>query len=200
MNFDNMIKSNAKKAETKKAKKSSKEIIPVSPELQGNIDNLLAAKKAKKVAESDIKKNESPVIEFGTEFQESRFFDKGDFEKSYKFGNDDNNVTFVTANKWSFDQADVGIIKEIIEDADGEVDDLLEQDEPVVKFKSEVFSDPELQKELVKMVGKKFDRYFETIEGQWKVKEDFDKNVLKLGKNAVEDVKVYMKKSKPSLR
>jgi len=195
-----MIKTNSKKAEPKKAKKTEKVIHPVSETVQTAIKAVISAKKAKKVAESNIKKNEPVVIDHGIRFQEDMFFDKSEFNKSYKFGDADDNVTFVTANKWGFEQGDVGIIHEIIEDADGSVEDLMEQDEPIVKFKSEVFSDPVIQKELVKLVGKKFDRYFETIEGKWGVKEDFDKNVLKLGPGAVEDLKVYMKKSKPSLR
>lgn len=194
MNFDEMINTNTKTKEVSASKKKSVEIIEVPKDIQAEIENLIKAKKEKKIAESNIKKAESPIIDFGIDFKDEKALN-GKFQKSYKFGTDDSNITFVTANKWSFKEEDVNDIKDII----GEKADDLILEKKDVKLKSEVFSDPELQKKFVKMVGKAFPEFFETVVSHY-VSDDFDEKIYDLGKDKIEDLRILMNQSKPSLR
>jgi len=195
MNFDDMINTNTKKKETsKKTSKKSAEIIAVPEDIQKEIDSLIKAKKDKKVAESNIKKAEPKIIEHGIKLKDDNAY-IGKFQKSYKLGNDDSHVNMVTANKWSFNEEDVDDIKNIIGDDAEEL--IVEETE--VRLKADVFKDEELKKRFVKMVGKAFPEFFETVKSHH-VSADFDEQIYKLGKDKVEDLQVYMKQSKPSLR
>ena len=192
--FDALIDGNVKKkAPVKKANKGT-EIIEVPDDIQDEIDILIEAKKAKKIAESDIKRAEPKIIDFGIKLKDQNAY-KGVFNKSYKLGNDDNHVNLITANKWSFNEDDVDEIKDLIGDKADEM--ILEHKD--VKLKSEVFSDIELQKKFVEMVGNAFPEFFETVVSHY-VSEDFDKKVYELPKQKYEDLKLLIKQAKPSLR
>lgn len=192
--FDDMLNSNVKKKETKKASKKSAEIVPVPADVQAEIDKLLEAKKAKKQAESNIKKAEPTIIDHGLKMKDENAYN-GKFQKSYKLGNDDNHVNMVTANKWSFKEEDVDQIKEIIgeEKADGMI-----VKETEVRLKPEVFKDPELKQKFVQMVGMDFPEFFET-HVYHHVSDDFDEKVYDHDID-LEDLRLLMKQSKPSLR
>ena len=192
--FDEMLNSNVKPKETKKASKKSAEIIPVPANVQAEIDKLLEAKKAKKKAESDIKKAEPTIIDHGIQLKDGNAY-KGSFQKSYKLGNDDNHVNMVTANKWSFNEDDVDQIKEII--GENANDMIIKNTE--VRLKPNVFSDPELKQRFVQMVGMEFPEFFETHVSHH-VSDDFDEKIYDLGEETVEDLRLLMKQSKPSLR
>ncbi len=144
--FDDLLGSNIIKKAPKKATKKSAAILIVPENVQVEIDSLIKAKKAKKVAESDIKKAEPSILEFGNNLKDEKAL-AGKFQKSFKIGTDESNVNFVTANKWSFKEEDVDEIKELIDLAEGNADEMMIE-ERGVKLKKEVFSDPELQKNI----------------------------------------------------
>lgn len=195
LSFDDMINSNKTVKKTTKAKTAAKEILPVPGNIQTKISDLLKAKKAKKVAESDIKKAESEILPYGLNMRDENGF-SGKFQKSYKLGSNDEHINFINANKWSFSENDVDDISDILGD---DADDMIIEDK-VVKLKSEVFSDPKLQKALIQAVGSRFAEFFETNITHH-VSEDFDKKVYDTcTKDSIEDLRVYMKQSKPSLR
>ena len=193
--FDDLLNSNSTTVKpAPKSKKANAEIIPVPDNVQGEIDNLLGAKKKKKTAESDIKKSEPVIIDHGTSMKDNNAF-AGKFQKSYKLGNEDSHVNFITANKWSFQEEDVEEIKGIIGD---NADDLIIQDKNV-QLKKGVFADQDLMKKFIKMVGKQFPEFFETVVSHH-VSENFDEKIYALGEDALEDLRLLMKQSKPSLR
>ena len=195
--FDDLIGSNTVKSETLKTKKTDAEIIAVPSDVQAEIDSLIKAKKAKKTADSDIKKAEPKILGFGIKMKDENAF-SGKFQKSYKLGNSDNHVNMVTANKWSFKEDDVDEIKNIIEGGEGNPEDLIIEQKDV-KLKSEVFSNEDLKAKFVKMVGKTFPEFFETVVSHH-VSADFDEKIYNLGEGAFEDLCLLMKQSKPSLR
>lgn len=188
--FDDLIGSAVTTKEPVKKSKKSAEIHEVPAEVQKAIDNVLEGKKEKKLAESKIKKNEPIVIDHGQKIRE-----ENDFMKSVKMGNDDSNVNMVTANKYSFKEGDVPEIKKIIGDGADEMI-IMNKD---VKLKSDVFKNPELQQKFIKMVGHAFPEFFETVISHH-VSDDFDEKIFKLSKEKREDLMLYMKQSKPSLR
>jgi len=192
--FSKLIKTNTTTKAVSASKKKASEILPVPDGIQTEIINLIAAKKEKKIAESKIAKAEAPVIEYGLNLKNEKAFD-GVFAKSYKLGSDDANVTFITANKWSFSEDDVPTIKRTIGVKANEL--ILEKSD--VKLKSEVFSDPELQKKFVEMVGEQFPEFFETVVSHY-VADNFDEEIYKLGKRKFAEITTLVKQSKPSIR
>ncbi len=197
MDFDSMLDTNKKNKATVKKSKSTAEIIEAPANIQVEIDKLLKAKKAKKTAESDIKKAEPTIIDHGIQMKDENAY-SGKFQKSYKIGTTDSHVNMVTANKWSFSESDVDEIKNIIEGGEGNPDDLIIENKEV-KLKAEVFKDDDLKAKFVEMVGQTFPEFFETVVSH-SVSSDFDEKIYDLGLGAVEDLKLLMKQSKPSLR
>jgi hypothetical protein len=196
-NFMETITGNAKVESKSKAKKVDDSILTdiVPNEVKADIKKLVDAKKAMKKAKSEATVAEKSIIEFGVAHKDREAF-AGNFKKSYKIaGDDDTTVTLVTANKWSFNDDDLDEINEILGD---EADDLIEKDY-TVKIKSDVFTDEERQQELMALLGDRWNDFFETTVSHKPV-SDFDEKIYKLGKDKVDDLRVYMKQSKPSVR
>ena len=192
--FDALLNTNKTVKPPATAKKSNAMIIPVPDEVQEEIGYLIDAKKEKKTAESNIKIAETPIIEHGIKMKDEKAF-SGKFQKSYKLGTSDSHVNFITANKWSFKEDDVNDIKDII----GTNADEMMIKETEVKLKAEVFKDSELREKFVKMVGEEFPEFFETVVSHH-VSTDFDEKVYDIGEEKLEDLRLLMKQSKPSLR
>lgn len=197
-NFDEMVKASAKPKTAAKSKKQTKEIITNAPQaVKKAISKLIKAKSDKKKAESEIKVNENPIIEFGHELKDGRALD-GDYNKSYKIqgDSDDDVVTFVTANKFSHKEDDEEELEEIMGD---DFEELMPKSYSI-KVKAEIFNDPDMQKELMERMGDKFNEFFE-VESSRKVIDTFDEELYKrFDKDQIDDIKVFVKQSKPSLR
>ena len=196
-NFMDTIAGNAKVAPTTKAKKVDDSILQNAPEeVKADVTKILAAKKTMKKAKSDVTVAEKSIIEFGKKHKNTEAF-AGRFKKSYKIaGANDDSVTFVTANKWSFNTDDIADIKEII---GKNADDLLPSSYNV-SIKPEVFTDKEKQDELMKLLGTRWNDFFDTTVS-YKPVEDFDAKIYtELNEEKMTDLAVYMKQSKPSVR
>jgi hypothetical protein len=196
-NFMDTIAGNAKVATTTKAKKVDDSILQDAPkEVKADISKIIAAKKAMKKAKSEVTVAEKSIIEYGQTVKNTEAFD-GRFKKSYKIaGNDNDTVTFVTANKWSFNTDDIGEIKEIL----GKNADDLMPSEYNVSIKPEVFTDKAKQEELMKLLGTRWNDFFNTTVS-YKPVEDFDSKIYtELDEDKMNDLTVYMKQSKPSVR
>ena len=193
-NFMELVTGNAVAAEKKVAKKANSNIIMDAPSnVKADIDELLKAKKAKKIAEATITQKETSIIEFGKKHKDMNAYN-GNFNKSYKIqGAGDDTVTFVTANKFSFAKDDLPQIEEIL------ADDIKLNKEYAVKIKGEVFTDEAKQKELIALLGDRWTDFFETTVTTT-IPEDFDKAIYGLGKERKDDLEVLMKQSKPSVR
>ena len=194
-NFMDAINANAKVEPKGKAKKVDDTIIQDAPtNVKADISLLIKAKKKAKEAKAEIASAEESILTFGRERHDNEAF-AGRFKKSRKIaGNDGDTVNFITANKWSFTPDDVPEITEIL----GDNDDLIKKDY-VVKINQEVFTDDAKQKELMALLGDRWNDFFETTVS-YSVSENFDEAIYKLESKKVADLKVYMKQSKPSLR
>lgn len=199
LNFDEVVASSAKPKTKATKKKAEKEIITnASKSVKQAVSNVIKAKAAKKKAESDIKVNETPVIEFGNMLKDERAFN-GDYNKSYKIQglNDEDVVTFVTANKFSHKEDDE---EEIAEFMGAENFEELMPKSYEIKIKAEVFNDPELKKILMEKMGDRFSEFFE-VESSRKVVSNFDEELYKrFDEDTIQDIKVYVKQSTPSIR
>lgn len=198
LNFANVIEDSAKSTGKKKSKsKKDTGIITDAPApVKNAIDKIIDAKKREKKAKSDRLANEAPVIEFFEGHRDSQALNSN-FNKSYKIQGttDDKVVNVVSANKWSFNDADIEEIAEIL----GEDLDSLLPPTYDIKVKPEIFENKEMQEALMEMVGDRFNEFFEVTKNRKPV-EDFDKKIFKLGKDGVDDLRVFMKQSKPSVR
>jgi len=194
-NFMDTIGASAKVEKKAPAKKADAAIIKDAPaNVKADITALIAAKKKAKEAKSEITNAEKSILEFGRKNHDDEAF-AGRFKKSRKIaGEGDDTVNFITANKWSFSPDDVDDIQEILGDAD-----LIEKDY-VVKINSEVFTDEAKQKELMELLGDRWNDFFETTV-TYKVSENFDEAIYtELKPDGMADLKSLMKQSKPSIR
>jgi hypothetical protein len=192
-----MVAGAAKVAPTKKAKSADTDILTHAPDaVKADISKIIKAKATMKKAKSEVAVAEKSILDFGTQYKNSEAFD-GRFKKSYKIaGNGKDKVTFVTANKFSFNTDDVGIIKEIL----GAAADEMLPSEYKVSIKQEVFTDDAKQKELMELLGARWNDFFDTTVA-YKVSDDFDSRIYKeLDENGLNDLNVYCKQSKPSVR
>ena len=199
LNFEDVVGNSAKPISKTKKAKSQKEIIVNAPDpVKEAITNVIKAKTEKKKAESDIKVNEVPVIEFGHNLKDGRAFN-GDYKKSYKIQgtNEGDVITFVTANKFSHSPEDEEDLSEIM--GEENFNELMPK-QYSIKVKNEVFADPKLQEFLMKQMGKRFDEFFE-VETTRKVTDNFDEELYKkFDEDTVTDIKTFVKQSKPSIR
>jgi len=193
--FNTLINSNTKTKETSASKKKAIIINEVPENVQIAIKNVIEGKKEKKIAESKIKKNEPVVIEHGLNLKDEKAYN-GDYAKSYRLGNEEDNVNCVTSNKWSFKEEDVELIKEQLGD---DADDMMPCDTEVVLDMKSIMNDPEKQKKFTEAFKDDFPEFFVTLK-KHRVSSDFDEKLYKKGKEVRDTVMVYMKPAKPSLR
>lgn len=199
LSFGDVVSGSATPKSKKAKSKVEREIIVDAPkDVKEAISNVIKAKVAKKKAESDIKVNETPVIGFGNELKDERALN-GDYNKSYKIqGTEEKDVvTFVTANKFSHKEEDEEELSEIM--GEKNFDDLMPKSYEI-KVKAEVFNDPDMQEFLMKQMGDRFQEFFE-VESTRKVTSNFDEELYKrYEQEEIDDIKVFVKQSKPSIR
>jgi hypothetical protein len=195
MDFLDAVTSTSKSKSSTSKSKSKKEIVVAPKDIQVAIEDFSAAKKEKKAAEARMEKHEGSILSHCQGIYDKNGF-SGKFSKSFHIGNENNSVNFVTANRFSVASADVGIVKEIL----GESADALIKTEHEVKIKSAIFTDKDLQKKLMDLVGENFAEFFETVT-TYSVVEDFDSKIFSaLDTEGINNLRQFVKQSKPSLR
>jgi len=193
-NFLDAVESTSKPKSTTSKAKSKKEIIVAPAEIQNAINDFSSAKKEKKAAEARMEVSEGTILDHCQNRYDDNGF-SGKFSKSFHIGNEEVSVNFVTANRFSFAPADVDMVKEIL----GKNTDLIKSEHDV-HLKAEIFTNKELQKKLMDLVGDNFAEFFETTT-TYSVVEDFDAKIFQvLDKGKISDLRQFVKQSKPSLR
>lgn len=198
-NFDDLLQ--ATKKTKKPASKSKKKAMPTlnpNDELRECVDDYVDAKKRAKIAEADMKETGDAIIEFGREEQDNYGFG-GDFSKSYVIpGNDENQVKFVSSNRYTVNADDATEIKGLL--GDHFADLMVEKLE--VHLKAEVFKDEDLKAEFMELIGERFPDFFDT-KATLTVAADFDKNIYRavdIDGDTLTDLRTFVKPFKPSLR
>ena len=197
MSFAEALKT-AKVDESVPAAKSKSKVplLDPPPEVQEAIDQLVPAKKAEKEAKATIAQNESVIMPWIADHQDSEGF-KGKFRTSYKLAGKKEQVTYVTQNRYSITSGDEGEIMEILgKDAYAEL--LLEK--PILTVKEEIFENEELQQALVDLVGERFADFFE-FKAKLTVVDGFNAAVYKyVDSEKLTDLRVFVRPYKASLR
>ena len=192
----------AKKLESAKvdkptaAKKSSSPVLDNAPEnVKEAVDAVVAAKKEMKEAKAKLTKNEETVLNYVKPIQDEQAFAMN-HHKSYDVVGNEETVKFVSANKFSVSSADEDNLVELL--GEERFNERFEKNENLTA-KKEIFTNEEMQEELLELLGDKFEKFFEYT-ATLKVKEDFDKKQYALSKDELDDLRVFAKQAKPALK
>lgn len=195
--FQKAIKTNQNPATSTKKKASSKAYVSVSDEVKEAVDNFVAAKKAKKQAEADMKFNETTIIDAVKEIQDKDGF-TNQYASSYDVQGNTEDVKYVTQNRASVSIDDQDKIEKLL----GNDYDSLIQENVTVSLKSEVFDDDAKQEELMNLLGEeKFAEFFE-VDTKLAIKEGFNKAIYTVVKkqDKLDEVRTFVKPYKAAVR
>jgi hypothetical protein len=194
--FKKALEENAttKKPVSKKAK--GMPVLDNAPDVvRESVDHYVKHKELMNEHKAEMDAASDVIIEYGEQVQDDRGFE-GNFNKSYKIHGDQEEVSFVSSNKYSLNAKDEETIKTLL----GKHFNELIEEVFSVNLKPEVLENEKLQKELMELIGSQFSKFFDTIK-TLKVADDFDKKVYTLlNKTKLNNVRSFVKKAKPSLR
>ena len=192
--FEDVLNQNAT-AKKPAAKKSSMPTVETTPEVKEAVDDFVKAKKAMSAAKADMDAAGTVVIDYGNDKYDELAFNNN-FRKSFKLEGNESEIKFVTSNKFGLNVDDEPEIREVLGDS---FDNLIETKFNVT-LKAEVFENEKLKADLMNLVGDRFSEFFDTSKSL-KVKDDFDKNVFNsVDKGGLDDLRVFVKPYKPSLK
>lgn len=197
--FDQMLGASVTTAAAAK-KRGAKPEIKLNKAESASLVKFLEAKKAYKEAESEMRLLEVPLLEKCINQQDTDGM-QADFHGSYSVITEDGAVkaTFVTQDKFSVSQDEENIEelrvvlgvhfeKEVVKT-------------PTVTLKPEVFQDEELKAELVKLVGDKFPKFFQTVV-RYSMKEGFAERIYQIAGTMTKLIRLRMLcgKAKPYIK
>jgi len=183
--------------EPKKAtKKNGIQTLTPSESIMKAVDEIVKWKKIEKEAKAERETKEVDVIDFVQAKQDEDAY-KNNYQKSYYVKGEKEQVTFVSADKFSSPKPeDIPALKEVLGDRFGE---FVEQK---VEFavKAEVIENPSLLTELRSLVGD--DKFFKFFEPKVKfvATDGFDRKRYTLDKDTLAKVKELVPQAKPSIR
>jgi hypothetical protein len=189
-----------KKTATAKAPTKTKSKMPVldAPEaVRVAVDEYIDAKTREAMAKAEKEAAETVVLEFAGAVQDNEGY-KGNFRNSYAVPGKTpgNQVKYVSSNRFSINAEDRETIHGIL----GEAYDDMVQEDYSVKLRPEVFQDPELQNDLMELVGDRFEEFFETVISL-KVREDFDMKLYRVVEDSgLSELRTYCRPYKAALR
>lgn len=195
LDFKKALNANVTSEKKSKAKKKTMPVLDNAPtEVKDAVDHYVKHKKLMNEHKADMEAAGVTIIDFGEEHQDKEGFN-GNFRKSYKVQGKKEVVSFVSSNRYSLDSSDEETLRTLV---DGKFEELFEEVFEV-ELRPEVLQDEKLQAEFMELVGEQFGKFFVTRK-TLKVADEFDKNVYKLNKKKVANLRAYVKQYKPSLR
>lgn len=195
LDFKKALNANATSEKKTKAKKKTMPVLDnAPPEVKHAVDDFVKHKKLMKEHKADMEAAGDVVIVYGEEHQDKEGFN-GDFRKSYKVQGKKEEVSFISSNRYSLNSDDEEILRTLVE---GKFEELFEEIFDV-ELRPEILQDEKLQAEFMELIGEQFGKFFVTRK-TLKVTDDFDKNVYKLNKKKLANLRAYVKQYKPSLR
>jgi transcription initiation factor TFIID subunit TAF12 len=184
------------KTKTPTTKKSSVPVLDAPPEIKEAVDQYIDAKEREKIATAEKDSAGLQIMDFVKPIQDEDGI-KGSFRNSYGVPGTkpQNKVTFVSSNRYSINGEDVDKIEGILGDNFPEMITKKFQ----VKLKAIIFENAEMQAELMELVGERFNDFFET-EVSLAVKEGFNQRIYTAIPEQLDDLRLFCKQYKPSLR
>jgi hypothetical protein len=196
--FDSMVNSSVVSKADKAKKKDELPQIKLTPTLSANLRKFLKAKRIEKLAATAKEMQEQPILKFCQDRLDKDAL-SGNFTSSYEVLSDDKKtkVKFITSDKFSLsqDKENIAALQEKLGD---EFDEYIESI-TVIQSKPELFTDEELQKELVALLGDKFSKFFVAVK-TYKTKKGYDEKVFKYAQgeeNKLKNIRTMISQSKP---
>lgn len=195
LDFKNTLKVNATSEKKTKAKKKTMPILDhADSNVRSAVDHYVKHKKLMQEHKAEMEAAADPIIEFGEEHQDDEGYN-GNFRKSYKIKGDEETVSWISSNRYSLNSDDEETLRDLVKE---KFEELFEEVFDV-ELRPEVLKDEKLQAEFMELIGEQFGKFFVTRK-TLKIGEDFDKNVYKLTKTKLANLRAYVKQYKPSLR
>jgi len=177
------------------AKKNAAPAVELSDDLKDAVDAYAKAKVEEKNAKAAMELHGSKVIAAVREIQDKDGF-SGNYKKSYDVAGKESKVKFVATDKFSVASDDAHLLEDVLGDKFAE----LIKTKYVVTLKPEVLADEKLSKELEKLMGDKFDKFFNVVKSL-ETADDFDAKIYgAVDADGLNDVRTFVKQNKPSLR
>ncbi len=193
--FLDAVKGISAPKEAKDKKDKIQTLVPTA-ELQTTVDELVEWKRKLKEAKSELEGREADVIEYVKGYQDERAFE-GDYQKSFRVKGEKELVTVVSSDRFSaFNPEDEDALKEILGKKFNEFVETRIQ----VSVKEEVFENPDLQNELMKLIPPEIFGKFFNAETKLVCAKEMDRKIYTLGKKVVERLRPLIKQAKPSVR
>lgn len=182
MSFDALVGSTTVLKSAVSTKKKLLPQIKLSTAQSTQLRSFLVSKKQMKIEEADMRVAEKPLLELCQQKQDEDAL-AGTFNSSYELVADDSVTTakFISVDKFNLsqDSENIEALRELLgDDFDKEV-----VKTTMVMLKPEVFTSKELKEQLVKLVGKRFGEFFQSIV-TYKMKAGFDERLYKLAGDA----------------
>ena len=192
--FGDMLAATATKTEPK-TKKSSMPTLQATPEVAQAVDQYQESKINYKQAEAAMDSAGTVLMDFVRTHQDADGF-AGRFQGSYALKGNRHQAKVIYANKFSINAEDEAELTAIL---GGNFDNLIEK-KFSVKLRGEVFTDDDLQAELMALVGERFADFFETTTSL-SVTEGFSREIYRaVPPEQMDALRTYARQYKPSIR
>lgn len=178
-------------------KKSSKDKFPVidEPEMREHVDLHVEARAWKKKAEAEISLHGKAMAEHVLPIMDTNGY-AGKFASTYVMMGNTHQVKVIFENKFTINADDEDTIRGLLGDG---FDDLIEVRQ-TVKLKKEVLEDEDLANELMALVGRRWNDFFESDE-QLVAKPDFKEKVYQyVNRDQMDVLRLYVKQWFPSIK
>jgi len=176
--------------------KDKMKVLSPSDALRKTVDELVEWKRKLKEAEAEKDSREAEVINYVLPIQDEDGFGHN-YQKSYRVQGVDQVVTFVSSDKFSnVKPEDIEPVKNLL----GERFSELVEEKVAVTLKDEVMTNVELQKDLMDLIGaENFGKFFQS-KVSYVATEGLDRKLFSLPRKVVFSLRVFLKKSKPSIK
>lgn len=177
------------------AKKAKAPALEAPAEIKVAVDAFNEAKAEKKNAEAKMALHGEKIMSHVRPIADADGF-KGAFKNSYDLAGEKGTVKVVYANKFSINPEDKNLIADIL----GDKMPSLIKEKFAVTLKAEVLENEELSNELERLLGAKFNEFFDVTKSLVVV-SDFDEKVYgAVNADELGDLRNFVKQAKPSLR
>jgi hypothetical protein len=176
-------------------KKGKMPVLEPTAEVKQAVDEYQEAKAIQKQAEAVMEVAGATISDYVRGRQDADGFARK-FSGSYQVMGNKATAKVIFANKYSLSGDDAEQLKEIM----GEEFETMIIQKPTVTLKATVFEDEEKQERLMELLGDEFADFFET-KISLGVCEEFNRQVYQvLRPEELENLRVYAKQYKPSIR
>lgn len=177
-------------------RKSSMPLLDNAPdEVKTAVDDLVSAKERIKKDEAIVSKSEVVIDDYVKPIQDQDGFDMS-YKTSYEVAGHNESVKRVTQDRFTVSNEDEESLREIYGD---DFDNMFEKDKTLEAVK-DIFTDEELQNEVMKKLGKDlFARLF-VYKEKLKTKKGYNVLQYKNGVRTLSDARVFVKQYKAAFK